>query len=83
MSKAHRGKGVREEFNRGRGTCPSCKRTGVKVVYEHETDGEKLKICKICKATNENKKRREARATKPATPETEATETADATETAE
>lgn len=56
MSKAHRGKGLRETFNRGRGTCPICKKTGVKVIYEQEIDGAKTTICKICKATLENKK---------------------------
>ncbi|MBL8966563.1 MAG: hypothetical protein JNG85_06085 [Spirochaetaceae bacterium] len=56
MSKAHRGKGIRELFARGRGTCPVCKREGVKVVYEQEIEGKKLKICKTCKATLANKK---------------------------
>lgn len=78
MSKAHRGKGLKEEFNRGRGTCPSCKKTGIKVIYEQENDGEKFKICKICKATIDNKKRKEARAAKPAP--AEAPETAETAE---
>lgn len=56
MSKAHRGKGLREILNSGRGTCPVCKREGVKVLYEQEIDGQKVKICKICKATLANKK---------------------------
>ena len=56
MSKAHRGKGLRENFNRGRGTCPVCKKTGIKVIYEQEIDGVKQNICKICKATIANKK---------------------------
>ena len=56
MSKAHRGKGLRDNFNRGRGTCPVCKKTGVKVIYEHEIDGAKQNICKICKAAIANKK---------------------------
>ncbi|MCX7774757.1 MAG: hypothetical protein WHT81_03740 [Rectinemataceae bacterium] len=50
MSKAHRGKGLREVAAGGRGTCPVCNRTGVKVVYEQEIEGKKTKICKICKA---------------------------------
>ncbi len=57
MSKAHRGKGLRETVARGRGTCPVCKREGVKVLYEQEIDGQKAKICKICKATLANKKK--------------------------
>ncbi|MDR0569276.1 MAG: hypothetical protein LBG87_08745 [Spirochaetaceae bacterium] len=50
MSKAHRGKGIRELFSHGRGECPVCKRTNVKVLYEQEAGEKKLKICKICKA---------------------------------
>jgi len=56
MSKAHRGKGLRETLARGRGSCPVCKREGVKVVYEQEVEGVKAKICKTCKATIANKK---------------------------
>ncbi len=56
MSKAHRGKGIREEQNRGRGTCPVCNKTAVKVLYEQEIDGTKKNICKICKAAIKNKK---------------------------
>ncbi|MDR3130784.1 MAG: hypothetical protein LBU18_04490 [Treponema sp.] len=50
MSKAHRGKGIRELIARGRGDCPLCKRGNVKLLYEAEAGGEKIKICKICKA---------------------------------
>ncbi|MCX7654990.1 MAG: hypothetical protein N2Z76_00480 [Treponemataceae bacterium] len=50
MSKAHRGKGIRELPSHGRGTCPVCKREAVKVLYEQEVKGEKVKICKVCKA---------------------------------
>lgn len=56
MSKAHRGKGIRELKNSGRATCPVCKREGVKVLYEQEVEGKKSKICKICKATLANAK---------------------------
>lgn len=55
MSKAHRGKGLNELFRRGRGTCPVCQRTGVKLLYEVEIDGNKTNICKICKAVNAKK----------------------------
>lgn len=57
MSKAHRGKGLREVAGRGRGVCPVCKREGVKVLYEQEVEGAKTKICKTCKATIANKKK--------------------------
>ena len=50
MSKAHRGKGLRETAGRGRGLCPVCKRENVKVLYELEADGNKVKLCKTCKA---------------------------------
>jgi len=56
MSKAHRGKGLREAVARGRGVCPVCGRIAVKVVYEQEIDGKKAKICKICKARLANAK---------------------------
>lgn len=55
MSKAHRGKGIRELVSSGRGECPVCKRSGVKLLYEQEKDGVKIKICKMCKATLANK----------------------------
>ena len=57
MSKAHRGKGLREVAARGRGACPVCKRDGVKVLYEQEIEGKKTKICKTCKATLANSKK--------------------------
>jgi hypothetical protein len=56
MSKAHRGKGIRGLPAHGRGTCPICKKDGVKVLYEHELDGQKVQICKVCKATIANGK---------------------------
>lgn len=56
MSKAHRGKGIKELASHGRGACPVCKREGVKVLYEQEVEGKKTKICKTCKATLANKK---------------------------
>ena len=50
MSKAHRGKGIYDLFNRGRGTCPVCSKTGIKLLYEQEAEGQKIKVCKPCKA---------------------------------
>lgn len=55
MSKAHRGKGIRDQVAHGRGTCPVCKRSRVKVLYEQEIEGAKSSICKMCKATLKNK----------------------------
>ena len=50
MSKAHRGKGIRELVSRGRGECPVCNRQNVKILYEQEAGEKKVKICKTCKA---------------------------------
>ena len=50
MSKAHRGSGIRSEVNHGRGQCPVCKRTEVKVMYEVTIEGQKAKVCKPCNA---------------------------------
>ena len=50
MSKAHRGTGLNEVANGGRGTCPVCKREAIKVLYEVTVDGETKKVCKQCKA---------------------------------
>ena len=50
MSKAHRGKGIKDQFAHGRGECPVCKRTSVKILYEQELGDQKVKTCKICKA---------------------------------
>lgn len=56
MSKAHRGKGIRELPAHGRGSCPVCKRVNVKTLYEQEVGGAKVKICKVCKAAIKNGK---------------------------
>jgi NMD protein affecting ribosome stability and mRNA decay len=50
MSKAHRGKGIRELAFHGRGMCPVCKRNNVKILYEQEAGEVKVKICKTCRA---------------------------------
>ena len=50
MSKAHRGAGIREFTKSGRGACPVCKRTGIKVLYEQDINEKKYSICKQCRA---------------------------------
>jgi len=50
MSKPHRGKSIRTLASRGRGECPVCKRSSVKILYEQEAGGKKIKVCKTCKA---------------------------------
>lgn len=59
MSKNHRGAGIRSLISRGRGECPICHRTGVKVLYEVDVDGKKVKVCKVCNAMLKNKARKE------------------------
>jgi len=62
MAKTHRGCGIRHlyvdskgrtsdgVYNNGRGTCPVCKRTGVKVLYSREIADKTLNTCKRCSA---------------------------------
>ena len=40
MSKAHRGTGIRKEPNHGRGTCPVCGKTQIKILYDQDVDGK-------------------------------------------
>ena len=51
MGKTHRGKGLKDQVRNGRGVCPVCKRTAVKVVFEAQIKEKTVKVCKICKAT--------------------------------
>jgi hypothetical protein len=47
-AKSHRGKTLWKLPSRGRGTCPICKATRIKVLYEIVTDdGNKLKVCNL------------------------------------
>jgi hypothetical protein len=54
MSKAHRGKGIRELPAHGRGVCVRCHKENIKVLYEQEIEGQKQKICKFFKAAIAN-----------------------------
>ncbi|WP_192929678.1 hypothetical protein [Alkaliphilus serpentinus] len=48
-SKNHRGKTLWKLPSRGRGTCPLCNRTRIKLLYEIVTeDGSMEKVCKEC-----------------------------------
>lgn len=60
MSKAHRGSGMTEYKNKGRGACPVCHRTGLKVIYEQEVEGKKVTVCKQCKAALARSKKKDA-----------------------
>ena len=68
MSKAHRGTGIRNEPNHGRGKCAICGKDQIKTLYQHEIDGNKVKICKFCKAALKNKAQKEAKLAKKAAP---------------
>jgi hypothetical protein len=58
MSKAHRGKGLKDLPNHGRAECPICKRI-VKVLYEEKGENnDKVKVCKICKAAIKHGKKK-------------------------
>lgn len=62
MSKAHRGAGIRSTVNKSRGTCPVCKRSGIKLMYEHQIGEQKVNICKQCRAALAHGKKKEAAA---------------------
>lgn len=50
MAKTHRGKGLWHLPARGRGICPICKATRIKVLYERTApDGRVVKVCKRCR----------------------------------
>jgi hypothetical protein len=52
MAKNHRGKQLRSLPNHGRGECPVCHRTGVKLTHEVKAADKTVKVCKICKSVN-------------------------------
>ncbi len=54
MSKSHRGKGIKDQVKSGRGVCPRCNNANIKVLYEHEIDGQKMSVCKFCNAFIKN-----------------------------
>ena len=47
MAKLYRGKNIKKLPN-WRGTCPICKRTGVKLLWDKITETGKIKACKMC-----------------------------------
>jgi hypothetical protein len=67
MGKTHRGKGIKALANHGRGTCPLCKRTAIKVVFEVTVKEKTIKVCKTCKAAlSHGKMQKEVEAIVPA-----------------
>lgn len=69
MSKSHRGTGIRKNPNHGRGLCPVCGKEQIKILYDQEIDGKKVKICKFCKAALKNKAQKDAKLAKKAAAE--------------
>jgi len=59
MSKSHRGSGIRNLPMAGRKTCPICKRTGIKVLYEQDVNEKKFSVCKQCKSAIAKGKKQE------------------------
>ncbi|MCB5223539.1 MAG: hypothetical protein WCY21_01715 [Candidatus Cloacimonadaceae bacterium] len=50
MSKDNRrGKGVKNLPNRGRGECPVCNRSGIKLLNEVKVGEQTVKVCKNCR----------------------------------
>ncbi len=50
MSKDNRrGKGIKDLPNHGRGECPVCHRTGIKLLNEIKVGEKTVKVCKNCK----------------------------------
>ena len=61
MSKAHRGTPLKQEVpGSGRGSCPLCRRTGIKLLYEYEVNEKKFMLCKPCSAAVKRGKLKEA-----------------------
>ncbi|WP_090978509.1 hypothetical protein [Paenibacillus sp. CF384] len=49
MAKTKRGRALWSLPSRGRGTCPVCSRTRIKLLYPRaKTDGSTVKVCKQC-----------------------------------
>lgn len=49
MPRTHRGKALWVLPGRGRGRCPICGRTGVKLLYGRIVKSETLDVCKRCR----------------------------------
>ncbi|MGG1399178.1 hypothetical protein ABE288_15430 [Bacillus salipaludis] len=50
MAKRNRGKTISYLPSRGRGTCPLCGRTRIKLLYPHKTvENVTIKVCKMCR----------------------------------
>ncbi|RUS47151.1 hypothetical protein [Cohnella sp. AR92] len=51
MAKSKRGRSIWNMPSHGRGTCPVCKATRIKLLYTRtNSNGKSLKVCKRCSA---------------------------------
>jgi transcription elongation factor Elf1 len=49
MAKRYRGKTLRKLPSKGRGECPICGKTRIKLLYSHKTDtNQMIQVCKNC-----------------------------------
>lgn len=56
MAKNTRGKGIVNLPAHGRGVCPICGRTAVKVLWEWKNKEDKtINVCKLCRKTDPQK----------------------------
>jgi hypothetical protein len=49
MAKTHRGRALWKIPGRARGTCPTCGRTGIKLLYPLKVNGAMVDVCKRCR----------------------------------
>jgi hypothetical protein len=55
MAKRNRGKSLSNLLSKGRGKCPLCGRTRIKLLYRHKTDtNQTIQVCKNCRDKSEN-----------------------------
>jgi len=56
MAKSKRGHALWSLPSRGRGTCPICQSTRIKLLYPRRaTDGTNIKVCKRCDKVSQAK----------------------------
>ena len=48
MAKSNRGKSLKKLPSRGRGTCPLCGKTRIKLLYTYVGEDGQKKVCKQC-----------------------------------
>ena len=54
MAKTHRGKVLWKLEAHGRGTCPACGRTRVKLLYPGVVNGATVNVCKRCRKRSDS-----------------------------